>query len=540
MVQREMYSYRRCSRRKQRKGSTVSRQDRRALDLAAKLGCHLNESLRLDDWGVAAFKGQNVEVGRLGAFIRAMESRQIPRGSILAIEQLDRLSRQDALKAIKLFIQILDGGVSIATFLPERLYEPETTDGAALQEVLGILIRAHEESVRKSDLGRAAWVWRRELATSEGRIAMASGPAWLRMRPDRSGWEAIEERVEAVKLLVRLGLEGRGSTATVTELRRRNVTAFGRSGRWSSYYIRHIWENPALIGAWQPRARADGRWVATGDLVRGYYPRVIEDAEWDLLRSRVTQRRTQRGRRDGPQVNVFGELVWDAARRCKLTVTTSRPLDGPLYRYLAPALKGYGDQAGPRSRFRFDVFERGVLKALRELTVADLLGDQRGDAVQQRLAEKSAALRSTKQARDELKARARVAGPSIGSVLDRLDQVEGDLQRLQQEVTLLQEQLNSGSPLGLGVLQSSAEALENASEEQRVELRWQIRAMLPDLVESIWVLVEAAGSARLAHVQICFHAGTTRYAPILHDPYGVNPSFTRLDGVDLRKWGQET
>ena len=64
------------------------------------------------DEGVSGFDGSNVRKGDLGRFLHLVRTSEIPKGSILVIEQWDRLTRQNPMDAIPLVRDILYPNVS--------------------------------------------------------------------------------------------------------------------------------------------------------------------------------------------------------------------------------------------------------------------------------------------------------------------------------------------------------------------------------------------------------------------------------------------
>jgi DNA invertase Pin-like site-specific DNA recombinase len=83
---------------------------------ARQHGLELDVDLTFHDLGKSAFRGQNVgEAGRLGDFLEAVKVGLVPPGSMLLVEQLDRISRQAARKALRVLEDIVDAGVSVAT-----------------------------------------------------------------------------------------------------------------------------------------------------------------------------------------------------------------------------------------------------------------------------------------------------------------------------------------------------------------------------------------------------------------------------------------
>ena len=79
---------------------------------------HPNLVISEDDFtdeGISGFDGSNVRKGALGRFLHLVQIGEIPKGSILVIEQWDRLTRQNPMDAIPLVRDILKSGVEIQT-----------------------------------------------------------------------------------------------------------------------------------------------------------------------------------------------------------------------------------------------------------------------------------------------------------------------------------------------------------------------------------------------------------------------------------------
>src|SRR5258707_23693 len=119
----QAYSYQRFSSLKQSKGDSVRRQtEARERYLIAHPDLVLNDTLRIDA-GVSGFRGKNRQDGTaLAAFLASVESGQVKSGSVLIIESLDRLSRDQINRALRTFMDILEAGVRIVTLSPEREY----------------------------------------------------------------------------------------------------------------------------------------------------------------------------------------------------------------------------------------------------------------------------------------------------------------------------------------------------------------------------------------------------------------------------------
>lgn len=116
------FSYLRCSTPEQKLGDSIRRQLAKSKALADRKGWRLDESLHLHDEGKSGFYGDNLTEGELWAFIELVTSGQIPKGSVLIVESLDRLSREQLDDAYQLFRKILLLGIDIATVTPEEFF----------------------------------------------------------------------------------------------------------------------------------------------------------------------------------------------------------------------------------------------------------------------------------------------------------------------------------------------------------------------------------------------------------------------------------
>jgi len=107
------YSYTRFSTPEQAKGDSSTRQALAAQQWAEARGVELDAELTFRDEGVTAYDGSNVERGALGAFLKAVYCGDVPKGSWLLVESLDRISRQKPWKTAQLMGAIAEAGVVV-------------------------------------------------------------------------------------------------------------------------------------------------------------------------------------------------------------------------------------------------------------------------------------------------------------------------------------------------------------------------------------------------------------------------------------------
>src|SRR5262249_5277609 len=86
--------------------------------LKAHPGVQLDGSLVLEDRGRSAFRRQNWDTYALARFVECVKSGRVDTGSYLLVENLDRLSREDAGQATELFLSIVNNGIVIVQLSP--------------------------------------------------------------------------------------------------------------------------------------------------------------------------------------------------------------------------------------------------------------------------------------------------------------------------------------------------------------------------------------------------------------------------------------
>src|SRR5215475_11639907 len=107
------YSYVRFSSAQQAEGGSLKRQTRFTEAYCKRKKLRLDDSLTLHDLGVSAFRGDNVREGALAGFLEACRTGRVPKGSVLIVESLDRLSRDQIRPALQLFLALQDHGITI-------------------------------------------------------------------------------------------------------------------------------------------------------------------------------------------------------------------------------------------------------------------------------------------------------------------------------------------------------------------------------------------------------------------------------------------
>ncbi len=363
------YSYLRMSTQAQLQGDSLRRQDDPSHAYASRMGWELLEEDQLRDIGVSAFKGANATGGALGRFLQAIQNGKVEPGSILLIELLDRLSRQELSKGLTLFLQIINAGVRIVTLADERTYTSESDIADLLFSVVAFS-RAHEESRTKSYRVKAAWANKRE-RVAECKLT-ARCPGWLKLSEDRRSFRIISERAEVVGQIFEESAAGIGNYSIARRFNRAATPPFGRARGWRTSSIAKILSSRAVLGEFQPCSLTNGKRVPEGNPISGYFPQVISEQLFYRAQNARIQRRTGGGGRRGSGVsNLFSKLA-----RCLYCGSAmmfvnkgSRPKGG-TYLVCDSERRGLGCTS---SGWRYDHFEASFLAFVEEVDLASLV-----------------------------------------------------------------------------------------------------------------------------------------------------------------------
>lgn len=309
----KVYSYTRMSTLEQLKGDSRRRQVDAANAYATRRGWVLED--RFDDLGVSAFHGKNHKLGALSHFLGLVDSGAIERGSVLIVESIDRLSRQDISLALPLLLDLIGRGITVVTLSPEQEYSSQTAgDATNLIGALFIMARAHEESKIKSVRGRAAWISKRSEARSGGKIATRRVPGWLVVKD--GSIEADPHRAEVVREIFELARDGWGAYSISRHLNERGELPWGKklNAVWRESYIKKLLRSRTVLGEYQPHTVRieDGRQIRTedGQAIADYYPKVIDAALFREVAVTLDARRvTGRGRKGQRFGNLFTGLL---------------------------------------------------------------------------------------------------------------------------------------------------------------------------------------------------------------------------------------
>jgi DNA invertase Pin-like site-specific DNA recombinase len=508
------YSYIRFSTPDQIKGDSLRRQTKAAQDWCQRHEAHLDTSLTLHDLGRSAFTGKhrvNPDRNALAAFLKAVEQGKVPRGSYLILEALDRLTREHVKAGLSLILSLLESGIRIVQLSPSEMIYDENADEMQLFIAIVELSRGHRESLMKSKRNKATWDHKIESARNgnkqpprrrDGRVTKAiTGrlPGWIEERDGKL--LLIPERAAVVRRLFQMVAQGYGLQTIVKTFTQEGIKPFRDSKHWTRSTMLWILRQRHAVGEFQPKTK--GR-KPVGAPIADYYPPVVSEEEWLAAKAGLEERFIKRGR-TSRYVNIFSGLLTNAADGSSFY----RKVVQGKWPYLQNSLGDEG--SGKYVAFRADIFEKLFLKHFAEIDPRTILDGANGHKEVVQLKQAYQGLESKiEQGKLDYE-----QSPS-SALAGLLARWETERDRLAKE--LAEARLRAAHPLSgaWSEAQSLLGVLEAAPDPQDARIR--LRTALRQIVEGIWLLIVARGTARLAACQVWFKGGGQRSYIFLYCP----------------------
>ena len=499
-----VYSYLRFSTPEQAKGDSERRQEEGARAYADKIGMPFDETLRMTDRGLSGYHGAHRKKGTLGRFLKAVDSGEVPKGSILVVENLDRLGREEVVDALETIVfGLIKNDITIYTFSPERTYDRESLNGGQIFELIVHVQRAHAESKRKSDLGQASWQQKRKMAREEHRILTRAVPAWLAVT-EGGHIEPIPEAVKAVRMIFDYKLRGLGKEKIATRLnaeapwspppREKAKRERSEAGNgWRASYVQKILSSRAVLGEYQPfngHGSADRK--PSGEPIQNYFPPIIDPSVFAAVEE-IRRENAGRGGRTGKARNLFVHLAKCAYCGAPMAyMDKGSPPRGNRYLVCNKARRGLGCRY---AAVRYDECEKAVLENCHKLRPEQVLpnpDEQESECqtLRQQLAISKAALRNIDEQRDNFL-------DQVGRTkrVEIRDDYEAKIAKLDETKPAFEKQINECEKelkRAEAGLQSFAkwkgdlQTLQKGIAEDP-ELRLRLRAHLREIIERIEV-----------------------------------------------------
>jgi DNA invertase Pin-like site-specific DNA recombinase len=483
----------------QLKGDSLRRQKAMSQAYVEEHGLELVQDFSLEDIGVSAFGGQNAETGALGKFLAAVDAGQIPNGSYLLVESLDRISRETPQRALGTFLRIINSGIVLVTIADGRTY---TADTAKIEDLLYSLIvmsRSHEESATKSDRISRAWAKKRsqlieEPTTSKKLTAVC--PAWLTLSHDRKNYIPIPERQKIIETIFNDHIAGIGAYKIARRFNEQGIPAFKGQNGWHESTIKKILSNRSVIGEFQPHLLVGGRRVEAGPPLPNYFPSVIDQETFNKAQAeRIRKRKTGGGRRGVRISNLFSKIAKCAYCESQMAFENKGgPPKGGQYLICSKAKRHSGCEG---TRWNYSDFELSFLAFVEELDLGSILTTEADAASRAALTSEIDSLNGQilllQDERNKAYELLKLIGPDISFVATKIRECEAKLADAQISLTAATEKLSSQATMASTYYESKDQIkrliaqVRNAEGEDIYKTRAQIAKRLTLLVHKLTI-----------------------------------------------------
>lgn len=313
---RKAYSYQRFSSLKQKSGDSVRRQNQAALDFCKQYKLLLTDTFR--DEGVSGFRGKNFSnESALGAFLKLVNDGVIPKGSVLILENMDRLSRQSILPCLSKFTQIIESGISIGVLSLNKILSVEsvTDNMSELMMVLVEFSRAHNESQTKSIRIKSVFNAKIERMKKGERIYLSQMPGWI-TGLENGKFVLDETKVSLIKEMFTRFLAGHSCNHIAKIFNEEKMTTISgiKGSSWQGSTVSNLLKSKHVIGWYRmelvDKQNGDGQTLLNAFESDNYLPQIISHKIFQLTQQKLNFNVTNRGgSKFGNVRNLFKGLL---------------------------------------------------------------------------------------------------------------------------------------------------------------------------------------------------------------------------------------
>ena len=281
------YSYRRFSSAAQTDNTSLSRQLEMAQAICIEKGWTLIDLP--PDAGVSAFKGLNKIKGTLGTFLNKVKAGEIPKGSVLIIEKMDRFSRNEIDLVIPDFLSLLQSGVEIFSCVDRTHYTLADIRTNPMTLTYAVMAMGMANDYSKSLGGRVIKSVDIKLAKAQQGQKLQLGswmPRWIDFvgNDKQPGQFKFNAHADTIRRIATDYANGKSMYQIAIELTREKVPSL-LGGKWAQGTIANLVAHQCLLGDI----------TIKGIKLKNYYPAVITQAQWDKLQAKLRENRSRKG-----------------------------------------------------------------------------------------------------------------------------------------------------------------------------------------------------------------------------------------------------
>jgi DNA invertase Pin-like site-specific DNA recombinase len=330
-------------------GGGLDRQAASAREWCERNGFDLDETLHLSDPGRSGYSGDHLRRGALGRFVAMAQAGEIPAGSTLICEAVDRLSRQEPIESLQQVVfALVQAGIRIVDLEAGVTYDRESL---RTNELVMLVLRAqaaHDFSRRLSRRISTHWKQGRERGR-QGEVVRGQGgmrPFWIDLG-DAGRW-AFNDHATTVRLAFDLAQE-MGTGKIAAELNARNLLT-GTGSRWWASAVGSLLSNPATYGElvfgqkahaaaltklrrWQANPKGQPPVVPPIEVIEGYWPPVITREAFDRVQRMKKARTADRSISTKGVTHSWLQGIVECQAGGRMSATAEKPRD-VVYRNL--------------------------------------------------------------------------------------------------------------------------------------------------------------------------------------------------------------
>jgi DNA invertase Pin-like site-specific DNA recombinase len=362
---RKAYSYQRFSSIKQKDGDSTKRQTDAAGNFCNQFGLTLVDTFR--DEGMSGFKGKNFSnESALSAFLKLLESGAVEPGSVLVVENMDRLSRQSILPCMTKFMEIINKGVSLGVISQNKILDTKsiTENPMELMLVLVEFARANNESETKSKRSKSVIAAKIAKANRGEKVWFAvQKPSWIVGFKDGE-FVLDEDRVKLVKNIFSHYLAGHSCTRIANDLNKSKIPTLRKfkDGIWTNSTVACLLKNKNCIG-----------WIGINNFEQdNFFPAIVSDKVFQLTQQKLAFNVKNRGgSKYGLVRNLFKNLLTCSA--CGQVIETKiglyKNVKGTTNHYADYICRGVKHKNGCTNKGRISVpeFEAAIFQSILNL-----------------------------------------------------------------------------------------------------------------------------------------------------------------------------
>ncbi len=361
-------SYLRFSSGKQEGGSTLARQQETLDRVLTHYRLVLDDSLI--EKAMSASTGNHRKKGLLGGLLESVRRGEIARGTVLIVEAIDRLTREDFFDATDVVKDLIRGGIVLVTG-DMTVWNAETLNSPIIHKLIAEIQAAKAYTDRLSEMSSGAHSARRKrlqsISDDQELLPALNGfpPGWIIRvgKPPDVTYRLHSKHTATLQLIFEMCLEGHSVVQIASYLNERKIPSFDGKTIWRGARIGTLLNDEKVLGYYQPRKRDGDKRLPVGNRVK-LYPAAIDAEKWVLVRDQLSARRENLvGRKSHTVGNLFTHKIFcKSCGKSMRSIMSGRPSLTNYKLVCSTAI----DSKTCTDRMRYDIhhFEPRILEIL--------------------------------------------------------------------------------------------------------------------------------------------------------------------------------